>query len=363
VRELLAEYEAMANGLGRASGALMEDLESVRRWYLSLLADIGAGDLDAVIPLLEGLRNEPRLVRNRRNLGARFATLRDTVVLVLEPGLRGMYRSPPVFLVISSKHDAGRVNWRLVAATEQTADGLSALSRAATDEQAKLLTGELSIRSNPSDTLTLAAAHAWDVLPDEVRTALLQATTVWYLPTSPGTTARFPMRRSAAKCCFTAARCRASPVMAAVISRAAWAPACATPVEFHNTGLYNLAGRLSYPADNAGLYDVTHDSKDVGKFKAPTLRNIAVTAPSMHDGSVATLEEALDHYAAGGRTIASGPFQGIGRDNPNKTDTIRGFALSASQRADLIAFLQSLTDEELLRDPRFADPWTNVRKH
>jgi hypothetical protein len=53
-------------------------------------------------------------------------------------------------------------------------------------------------------------------------------------------------------------------------------------VEFHNTGLYNLA--LSYPPPDAGGHAVRHKLEDVGKFKAPTLRNIAVTAPYMHDG-------------------------------------------------------------------------------
>jgi cytochrome c peroxidase len=129
------------------------------------------------------------------------------------------------------------------------------------------------------------------------------------------------------------------------------------PVEFHNTGLYNLAGALSYPAENTGVHELTHEPRDVGKFKAPTLRNIAVTGPYMHDGSVATLEEAIDHYAAGGRTIPDGPRRGIGRDNPNKSPTIRGFGISQAERADLIAFLRSLTDEALLRDPRFSNPW------
>jgi cytochrome c peroxidase len=132
-------------------------------------------------------------------------------------------------------------------------------------------------------------------------------------------------------------------------------------VEFHNTGLYNLAATLSYPPDNTGLYETTHVAGDVGKFKAPTLRNIAVTAPYMHDGSAATLEDVIDHYAAGGRTIADGPYRGIGHDNPNKSVSIRGFTLTAGERADLIAFLESLTDEALLRDSRFADPWTTMR--
>jgi cytochrome c peroxidase len=72
---------------------------------------------------------------------------------------------------------------------------------------------------------------------------------------------------------------------------------------------------------------------------------------------VATLEEAIDHYAAGGRTIAVGPHRGVGRANVNKSPSVRGFSLTAEQRADLVAFLHSLTDGPLLTDPRFANPW------
>jgi cytochrome c peroxidase len=121
--------------------------------------------------------------------------------------------------------------------------------------------------------------------------------------------------------------------------------------EFHNTGLYNVAGMLSYPATNSGVYDVTKKPEDVGKFKAPTLRNIAVTAPYMHDGSLATLDDVIEHYAAGGRTIADGPYKGIGHDNPNKSPIVGGFTLSTEQKSDLIAFLNTLTDEAFLRDP------------
>jgi cytochrome c peroxidase len=133
-------------------------------------------------------------------------------------------------------------------------------------------------------------------------------------------------------------------------ARSAW-------VAFHNTGLYNLPGPISYPADNTGLYELSRDPKDTGKFKAPSLRNVAVTAPYMHDGSVATLEDAIAHYAAGGRTIEDGPYRGVGRDNPNKAEAIRGFTLTSGQRDDLLAFLRSLTDEALLVDPRFENPW------
>ncbi|MEM7018458.1 MAG: MbnH family di-heme enzyme, partial [Pseudomonadota bacterium] len=55
-------------------------------------------------------------------------------------------------------------------------------------------------------------------------------------------------------------------------------------VAFHNTGLYNLDDAGTYPSDNTGVYELTHKPEDMGHFKAPTLRNIAVTAPYMHDG-------------------------------------------------------------------------------
>ncbi len=129
------------------------------------------------------------------------------------------------------------------------------------------------------------------------------------------------------------------------------------PAEFHNTGLYNLPGALSKPPPNLGIYEHTKRPADVGKFKTPTLRNVELTAPYMHDGSIATLDEVLDHYAAGGRTISGGPFAGRGRENPHKDSRISGATLTAQNRADLIAFLRSLTDTELTRDPRFSDPW------
>ena len=134
-------------------------------------------------------------------------------------------------------------------------------------------------------------------------------------------------------------------------------------VEFHNTGLYNLKDKFNYPSPNLGLYEFTQQLDDVGKFRAPTLRNIALTAPYMHDGSIATLEEAIDHYAAGGRTIADGPRAGIGFKNPNKSEFVKGFQLSVQEKTDLIAFLRSLTDEWLVNNPAFSDPFakSNLR--
>jgi cytochrome c peroxidase len=126
---------------------------------------------------------------------------------------------------------------------------------------------------------------------------------------------------------------------------------------FHNTGLYNLGGTGDYPPENGGLFELTGLLSDRGKFRAPTLRNIAVTAPYMHDGSVATLDEVLDHYAAGGRTIPSGPFAGVGSEHPNKSEFINGFDLTAQERADVIAFLESLTDPTFLENAALSDPW------
>ena len=131
-------------------------------------------------------------------------------------------------------------------------------------------------------------------------------------------------------------------------------------IQFDNTGLYNLTvgGEEGwYPAPNTGLYSVTGNPVDMGRFKVPTLRNIAVTAPYMHDGSIATLGEVLDHYAAGGRTISSGPYAGVGSANPHKSRLVAGFNLTAEQRQALLDYLGALTDDEFLTDPRFSNPW------
>ncbi len=66
----------------------------------------------------------------------------------------------------------------------------------------------------------------------------------------------------------------------------------------------------------------------------------------MHDGSIATLDDVLDHYTAGGRTAESGKSTGL-----------QPLTLTPDERRDLIAFLESLTDRELLHDPRWSNPW------
>jgi len=127
-------------------------------------------------------------------------------------------------------------------------------------------------------------------------------------------------------------------------------------VAFYNTGLYNLDDHGLYPAANKGLFTFTNKAEDMGKFRTQSLRNVGVTAPYFHDGSAATLDEVIDHYAAGGRSL-QGALSGNGSENPYKDPLVMGFELSGSDREDLKAFLHSLTDTEFLSNPRFSDPW------
>jgi cytochrome c peroxidase len=111
-------------------------------------------------------------------------------------------------------------------------------------------------------------------------------------------------------------------------------------------GFFFNTGVSEYAPPNRGVFEQTMRPEDMGKFRVPSLRNIAVTAPYMHDGSMATLEDVLDHYAAGGK-----------KDHPNKSGILRKFTLTSEEKKDLIEFLRSLTDEEMLHDARWSDPW------
>ena len=125
-------------------------------------------------------------------------------------------------------------------------------------------------------------------------------------------------------------------------------------VAFHNTGLYNVDGKGAYPQRNRGVMELTQKPEDMGRFRAPSLRNIALTAPYMHDGSVATLSEVLDHYAAGGRAAL---HTHGGNPNPLRGEFVKGFVLSTRERADLLAFLHALTDTSFVTNPAHADPF------
>lgn len=126
---------------------------------------------------------------------------------------------------------------------------------------------------------------------------------------------------------------------------------------FHNNGLYNIRGTGAYPANNQGLFEFTNRPEDMGKFRAPTLRNLEFTAPYMHDGSIPTLTDVVRHYARGGRLITQGPFAGDGKTSPFKSGFVSGFEISEEEIVDVVNFLRSLSDPSFLTDPRFANPF------
>lgn len=97
---------------------------------------------------------------------------------------------------------------------------------------------------------------------------------------------------------------------------------------------------------DGGRGDITMNPSEVGQFRASSLRNVAVTAPYMHDGRLDTLEDVIEHYSSGVKR------------HPN-AGAVSRFAFSPADKAALVAFLKTLTDETFLNDPRFADPWSS----
>ena len=136
--------------------------------------------------------------------------------------------------------------------------------------------------------------------------------------------------------------------------------ATSTKVEtgFHNTGLYNLDGKGAYPKSNPGTREITGLPGDEGRFRTPSLRNVALTAPYMHDGSIATLHEVIrGHYAIAGRA-AKGPFGA----SPLRDSNVTGFTVSDTDVDDLVAFLESLTDPGLLKRAELGNPFPQAAK-
>lgn len=116
-----------------------------------------------------------------------------------------------------------------------------------------------------------------------------------------------------------------------------------TDNKFHNNGLDDVATLNDFTdLGRGGISGVPFEN---GTFRTPTLRNIALTAPYMHDGRFNTLEEVLDHYAQGGH--------GVENENSN----IRPFALSEEEKQALIAFLHTLTDTISLNKPALQNPF------
>lgn len=113
--------------------------------------------------------------------------------------------------------------------------------------------------------------------------------------------------------------------------------------DYFNNGLQSSPDLESFPDKGLGL--VTGRATDNGRFKAPTLRNIALTSPYMHDGRFTTLEEVVDHYNSGGHP------------SPNKNPLLYPLQFTESQKQDLIAFLHTLTDTAVLTNEAFQSPF------
>lgn len=120
-------------------------------------------------------------------------------------------------------------------------------------------------------------------------------------------------------------------------------PGLFTDHSFRNNGL-----DAAFTKD-AGRNLITENPADAGKFKVPSLRNVAVTAPYMHDGRFQTLAQVLEHYSSKVKRSAS--------LDPVLDGTNPGIALSAPEKLQLLAFLTALTDKKFITDPRFADPF------
>jgi len=115
---------------------------------------------------------------------------------------------------------------------------------------------------------------------------------------------------------------------------------------FHNNGLDSI------PKDE-GIAALTGLASDRGRFKVPTLRNIALTGPYMHDGRFKTLKEVVDHYSD--HIIASASLSTFLRGESNEVNG-KALKLTTQEKKQLIAFLNMLTDSSFITDRRFADP-------
>lgn len=117
---------------------------------------------------------------------------------------------------------------------------------------------------------------------------------------------------------------------------------CHEGFNFTNNTFLNNGTKLDY-GDDPGRFRISWDSLDMGSFRVPTLRNVALTAPYMHDGSLPDLDAVLTHYNQGGK------------GHPLQDERIRPLNLTEVQKADLKAFLASLTDEQFITDERFQE--------
>lgn len=125
---------------------------------------------------------------------------------------------------------------------------------------------------------------------------------------------------------------------------------CHSGVNFNKPGFeaapYFNTGFFADTIQHKGLAAITGNKNDMGKYKVPTLRNLAFTAPYLHDGSAETLEQVIQLYEQGGQPSVT-----------NKHPFITGFKLNSQQRKELISFLLSLSDSSILTNPAYSNPW------
>ena len=107
--------------------------------------------------------------------------------------------------------------------------------------------------------------------------------------------------------------------------------ACHVGANLSDERYHNIGIGMDKPAPDLGRFVVTQNPKDTGSFKTPTIRNVTLTAPYMHDGSVATLEEVVEWYDKGGH------------QNPTLSEKIRPLKLTSQEKADLVAFMKACT--------------------
>jgi len=124
---------------------------------------------------------------------------------------------------------------------------------------------------------------------------------------------------------------------------------CHSGFNFSNNDYRNNGLDLASDIVDIGREKVTQNIADKGKFKVTSLRNIALTAPYMHDGRFGTLEEVIDHYNSGIKLSPS-------LDAALQATMGTGLRLTAQNKADLVAFLNTLTDNTLATDSRYTDP-------
>jgi cytochrome c peroxidase len=97
---------------------------------------------------------------------------------------------------------------------------------------------------------------------------------------------------------------------------------------------------------DGGVGDLTLNRAQLGLFKSPSLRNVEFTGPYMHDGRFKTLEDVIEHYSRGVK------------QHPNVDPRVRrGFNFDSNQKASLVAFLKTLSDQKFIADPKFSDPF------